>query len=177
MRTCLLLLMAAVLHGCCVLTPVAAPFTVSGRTEVYRESLAVKSRRFDLVVSFESPSEAPWLIQEIRSTSGYTVVEAFRVNRGELCGRDTHWSETPEVREMLLYPGEIAGYDASHSFAMLETNLDGSARTNTGPAFNAEFRKKHAIAGRVVRAEMEYASRWKLSFDGVSVSLEGVRAR
>lgn len=176
MRTCVLLLLAALVHGCCVLTPMAAPFTVSGRSEIYRESLAVKSRRFELVVSFASPSEAPWLIQEIRSSAGYTVVEAFRMNRGQSCGLDTHWSETPETREMLVYPGDIADYDAGRSFAMLEENLTG-LRTTTGPRFNEEFRKKHGIAGRVTRAELEYASRWTLVFDGVSVTLTGVKAK
>lgn len=174
MRTFWLALCLLAASGCCVLTPMAPPATVSGRIEVSRESLAVTGREFHVWVKFAAPVDAPWLIQEIRSDAGYTVVEAFRLHGGVMCGpADHHWGSTRERRDMLLYTGEIEGYDASHSFAMLESNLDGSLRTTTGPEFNREFRARHGIAGRVKRADAN-AVTWALVFDGVSVTLQGV---
>lgn len=170
MKLCSLILLL-VLSGCCAprLELDELPDNQPVSIELLDQETPSSDGIFRVRVRFYERTEYQGLLQELDLGNGLYLVEYFRMDDGrmEMCHKDVHFSEkgTKELRKMKLYPANVEGVDYRGSFAMLPENMDGSVRTTTGANFNKDYRKNHAVKGRVVSAALDLAVHWSIKYD------------
>lgn len=171
MRLLLIVVIALLAAGCCAprLDWADIPEDQPVSIEFLDQQVPSGDWIYRVRVRFYERTEYEGLIQEIHFSDGNTLVEYFRMDDGrmEVCHKDVHTriGMDYEVREMIVYPANVEGVDYRGTFAMLPENMDGSVRTTTGTNFNKDYRKNHAVKGRVVSAALDLAVHWSIEYN------------
>lgn len=178
MRLLLIVVIALLAAGCCAprLDWADIPEDQPVSIEFLDQQVPSGDWIYRVRVRFYERTEYEGLIQEIHFSDGNTLVEYFRMDDGrmEVCHKDVHTriGVDYEVREMTVYPANVVDVDYDGTFAMLPENIDGTVRTTTGANFNKDYRKKHAVKGRVVACDRSRAAYWKLTYADGKLSVE-----
>lgn len=118
----------------------------------------VEKDNYEIQFQFETPTDDPHFIQWVE-INGWTGVEAFRVRFNQRSGVDTHFSRgiDRQSRLMTVAPGKVEGTD--------ETTAGFSMLPSEWPAgFNAKYRERHTIQGRVAWRKADKATVYRLEF-------------
>ena len=134
----------------------------------------------------------PGVVQEVGQTlgdewcNGTSNPSAMTIEYFDIGGRDWQWHDDfhgdiiGSTRNMVLYPGKVAGVDmASGGFAMLPANKDGSA-TYVSPywwqdGLNATYTASHEVRGIVADCDRSKAIRWSIAAEpeGLRIVIDG----
>jgi hypothetical protein len=119
----------------------------------------------EVTVAFWNDTDYTHIVQEIQSSHGWSVVECWRVSKGD-SAVDVHWwTSYPQTRDMVVYAANVEGADERGNFAMLPENMGGSVSTTVGENFNAGYQQSHDVRGRITsRSKLEF--HWKIVDDG-----------
>lgn len=133
----------------------------------------VKRDSFEIQFQFETPTDDPHVIQWIEMNN-WTGVESFRVLWEKRTGIDTHFSSEiqQQSRRMTVAPGRVEGVDETTAgFAMLPSEWP--------EGFNAKYRERHTIQGRVAWRKADKATVYRLEFTPGKLvwSVEGTNVR
>lgn len=151
-----LALVMLLLSGC-----VATPRPVPSQTD------EIGLRFSGVILQFDRKADGDWnaIVQEV-SGDGWSLVECFQIDKGEIVTDKHTWGATTQVRSMRVYLAVVEDVDWNYKgFAHLPENMDGSMKTTVGPWFNESYQAAHETRGRVVKMSRESLS-WRIESDG-----------